>query len=811
MNKFPIIKSSLFFIIGIIVQKLFPQKFEALLLFALSIIFITFLLYLLSRGKAKHLLNLMIIFLFIITGALVYSNYIGGLKPYPFEKLKYNNCLITGKVKSIELMKEGRIIFNADLDSVKIGLQRYKMDHEFIVRIYEENLPRLDKIYNGLEIGGKFSLTGSIQQARDKRNPGEFDYNSYLFNNNISGLISVYGADKILLLPNESKSFSDKIMNFFHSVRKDIDGEIQKYHSKKTSALLRGLLLGDYKKIDEESLENFVNAGVIHVLAVSGQHVALIILIFFILFKRFNVYLKYIFAIIGLIIFVFITGTQVSVIRAVIMGILFIAANLLSRDKNVYNILAFSALIILIFNPNELFSPGFQLSYSAVLSIVYLYPIFKEWIDSFQVKSKILKKIILFSTISLSAQIGTLPFTLAYFHKLSIAAILANLFIIPASGAIIYLGIITLFSGLLFSQAGVVFASANSALSDITTWLVSLFGKTDGSFLLINQFSIYDAFIYYLTLLVILFIVKYFKRLHARFIAGALTIAVMFLLMAIDNKTILKPGVLTIIGVDVGQGDATLIKFPNGKTALIDAGNSYKNFSTGDKIILPLMDRTGIERIDYTFITHLDADHYYGIYKLVEKGKIETLYKPYPDSTNKDDIEFEKYLLSHKCVIKYFSNQILPVGNCRLYFLNYPELTDGVKYSSNNKSMILKIAYGSKSFLFTGDAGVAIENRLADYAGGFIKTDLLKVGHHGGKTSSSDRFVEAANPEMAMISAGIENRFHHPAPEVLSKLEKIGAKVMRTDKNGAIIIYSDGNNISVMDWKKKESRFIFDL
>jgi len=254
-----------------------------------------------------------------------------------------------------------------------------------------------------------------------------------------------------------------------------------------------------------------------------------------------------------------------------------------------------------------------------------------------------------------------------------------------------------------------------------------------------------------------------------------------------------------------------LIKFPNGSTALIDAGNAFKNFSNGDKVILPLMDRLGIEHIDYTFITHVDADHYYGIFKLTEKGKIRLVYKPTLDSLNKADLKFEKFLTSRGCTIKHFDKEIVQISNARLYFLNSPILYIGEKRNTNSKSMVLKLVYGSNSFLFTGDADKSIENKLVYYAGSFLRSDFLKTGHHGSKNSSAPGFISSVGPKFALISAGIENRFNHPSPEVIKNLSESGIEIFRTDKSGAVIISSDGRKISVLNWKKKESRYIFDL
>lgn len=811
MNKYPVIKIVLFFITGILAEKFFPLGSGTGVIALLSILFIAIIIFFVFRKKGEVVVSLLILSGFTLAGAVSYSIHNDSLKSFPFPKEKYNHSIVFGRIVSIELLKEGRIVFNADLDSVLIDSHSFKLRHEFIIRIYDEDFSLLKNAYERISIGDRFVLKGTIQQARNERNPGEFDYRKYLYQNGISGLATTYSTKDFNLIDKAVKSFTARIKGMFHSMRKGIDNQTQKYHQTKESALLRGLLLGDYKKIDEESLENFINAGVVHVLAVSGQHVALILLIFFFLFNRFNPYVKYSLAAIGLIMFLFITGNQISVERAVIMGLVFITAVLFNRDRNVFNILALSALIILILSPNELFSPGFQLSYSAVFSIIYIYPILKDFLESISIKPVWLKKIILFAAVSFSAQIGTLPFTLAYFHKFSVSALFANLLIIPLSGLIIYGGIITLIAVLIGGWSAAIFASANSFLSQITISIVAFFGKSGSSYIEINQFSFYDALLYYIGLVTLIYILKNFSATGAKITAVTFAAVALFFFMSFDNYSLAKNGELTVIGVDVGQGDATLIKFPNGQTALIDAGNAYKNFSNGDKVILPLMTRLDMDFIDYAFITHLDADHYYGIYKLIEKGKIGTVFKPPADSLNKTDLKFENFLKRNNCTIIHFGKESFSIGNARLYFFNSPFLYEGEKNNSNSRSMILKLVYGANSFLFTGDADRQIEKKLTLAAGHFLKSDVLKAGHHGSKNSSLPEFIDKAKPEYVFISAGIENRFRHPSPEVLKLFFESGVQVFRTDKTGAVIITSDGRKISFIDWQKKESRFIFDL
>lgn len=811
MNKFPVIKITLFFVAGIIFQYTLNFRFEFLLILLLFLFAASVLLKKTGRERGNSIAQLMLIGAFCVSGASVYSVYQSGLKPYPFEKLKIQNCIAEGKITSIELPKEGRIIFTASIDSVRINSIPAAMEHSFIVRIYDGKPDKLLRLYDSLSIGARFRIEGSIQKAKDKRNPGEFDYNDYLFHAGISGLISVYEMEKFRLIRSNPESFKDLFRNYFHKSRNEIDRTIHKLHPGREAALLRGLLLGDYKLIDEESIENYVNAGVIHVLAVSGQHVALIILIFFFLFNRFNPYLKYIASAIGLIAFLYITGAQVSVERAVIMGLTFTGALLLNRDKNIYNILSISALIILILYPHELFSPGFQLSYSAVLSIVYIYPILKDFIYSFSIKSRMLRNTILFSAVSFSAQLGTLPFTLAYFNKLSFASLIANLAVIPLSGIIIYGGIITLFFYPFWHWGGEIFSYANGLQCRIISSLVDIFGGSGISFININQFSLYDSLVYYAGLAAVLFVLRRFNLLLPKGAAVLFIVLGVIAFVSFDDVKYWKPGELLVTAVDVGQGDATIIKFPDGKGALIDAGNANKYFSIGDKVILPLLNRLGIDSLNYLFITHLDADHLFGTFKLFEKVKIGTVFKPEPAAGDSADIKFEEYLSKNNYKIHHFVNEELNIGEARLYFLNHSSLYEGIKPGTNNKSMLLKLVYGNNSFLFTGDAGREVERRLAGYSASFLKSDILKAGHHGSRNSSDPTFINSVSPVRVIISCGIENRYNHPSPDVIGYFYQKNIEVLRTDKHGGIMLLSDGTKILNIDWKKRESRSIFDL
>jgi competence protein ComEC len=423
------------------------------------------------------------------------------------------------------------------------------------------------------------------------------------------------------------------------------------------------------------------------------------------------------------------------------------------------------------------------------------------------IKIKWLNWFLAFSVTSLSAQIGTLPFTLTYFHRLSVSSLLANLIVIPVSGAIVALGIFTLLVGAIFSWFGSVFASANELLTYVMYFFVRLMGGDKYSYILINQFSVYDAVLFYLVLVLIFFILKNFTNRNAKIVGVTLSVMLWILFIRLDNYELTPKNSLSVMQIDIGQGDAALIKFPNGKTALIDAGEATQYFDNGERVILPLMDKLGIDAVDYGFISHVDSDHYKGFLSIISKNRIKQIYKPKLDPNSQKDIDLEKYLTSNGIPFKYYSKEIIPIGNSRIYVLNDTTNHYFESMSSNEQSGMLKLVYGNNSFLFTGDASTKVESEYVDSYKTFLRSDVLKAGHHGSRSSTSEEFLEYVKPDYAVISAGVMNKFHHPHKDIIERFDQNNINVVRTDKSGAIMFRSNGSKIEKINWKKKESTF----
>ncbi len=794
MNKYPAIKVTLLFIVGILLQHIVHFKETLLILIVSVLLVITLVLFVIKSSKEFYKI-LFLSLLFLSTGSFFYLVEQTENIKYPFKLVKIRNSQITASIESISLLKKKKL--TATLKLLSFGNNKFANNeqYKFLCNFWKDTTSILDSLYNKLEVGNKVSFVGTIQRAKNQRNPNEFDYENYLINKGITGIINCYRLETIDIIDDSQNFF----LNSVFKIRKAIDIRIKELYNPTAAALLKGLLLADRSDIDYKTKKYFMNTGVIHVLAVSGLHVGFISIIFLLLFARFGIRYQFGLTIIGIIFFLILTGGHSSVFRASVMAIMFLIARLTNRSTNGINSLAIAALIILLFNPKELFDPGFLLSFSAVLSILILYPVLSEKIRAINT-NKLIRKFLLFIGVTFVAQLGTLPFTIIYFNKISIVSLFANLLVIPLIGFIVGIGILSLVVSIFSFWVASVFAITNIMLIDFLYRLVILFGTVSFAYIPIYKFSILDGIFFYLFLFIIFYSIKKFNSKIALAVVVLLLIASLPNYFEFDNYNLLPDGDLTIATIDVGQGDAILIKFPNNKTALIDAGNRTEYFDNGERIILPLLKSLEIDKLDYVFISHLDTDHFGGTISLIDYGIVKYLYKPFSNGSHKEQV-FEKYLKENNVNFSYYSKKSFNIDGCKLYFLN--DTTDNIykSFDINNKSGIIKLVYGKTSFLFVGDLEEEGEVYLINKYGKYLKSDVLKIGHHGSKSSSSLEFIDSVKPRLGIISAGIMNKFHHPAKLVLNRFEKRKIKIRRTDKEGAIILASDGNRIRNISWR----------
>jgi len=792
MNQFPLIKINIIFIIGIIIQNSINTEYLVLIISA-CVLLITGILF--SLLKFRRTLTFILMLLTVLSGSFSYYFASSQLQQYPFSRTKIKDAVIYGSIINIQPAGAYQLKFRLHADSVHLNNKSIKINHDFLCSV-RDTMKELKQLSYALSPGNYIAAKGILSKPAGERNPGEFNYYNYLHRENISGLITLYNAKDIII----SHNGKNKLKDLIYSTQLNLSGTIDTLLNNDAGSLLKGLILADRSGIDPDIIDNFINSGVIHILSVSGLHIGYIVLIFIFLTGRISFKLRVPLIIAGIIMYTAVTGAPPSVVRAALMSIIIFIALLSNRSTNLLNTLSLACLLSLIYNPLDLFHPGFQLSYAAVAAIALFYYYFGDKFKEMAVKNKVISGISVFFLISLFAQIGTLPFTVYYFGKISLVSLLANIFVIPGTGLILGAGIFMLLLNSFWFWGAGIYASCINFMVYLLYTAVHLFSDFKWSYIVINNFTLQDAVIFYFLTIFLLLMINRFKRLIAKFMLIPFIVINIIVMCSIDDNDLFTEGELSVMAIDVGQGDAFLIKFPNGKTALIDAGESSRFFDTGEKVIMPLMERLHIENINCGFITHMDSDHYEGFLSLLENAKVDKIIKPEAVRDFPVDVRLEQWLQKNKIPVAHYEKKFITEGNVRIYMLNNP---DKFPYKDmKNRSGVVKLVYGKTSILFMGDTEIPGERALMTSYGSFLKSDILKLGHHGSKNATSEEFLYTVRPAYALISSGRDNRFNHPSPETLLRLGKRNVRELRTDISGAVLIRSDGEKIEIVNWKK---------
>ncbi len=790
MKNYPVTWVVVFFISGILLQHFITINFYCFLGFYLAV-----LLSLLFSQKHSEYLSILILFSIILAGNIT-ANISYSERHFYADKIeKENNFTIYGKATFVYLVNKDGLRIDIEVDSAIVNKITLHRNVNIICRVTGIENKHIDSLYSIIAPGNKITACGTFIKGSTGRNPGEFNYSNYLHLYGTTGILNVYNISDFQITDHNASSFSNFIFNF----RKSVAEKLSAWHDYQAASLMKGLLLADRTEINDQTKTEFVNAGVVHVLAVSGLNVEYVVLLCIILLGRFNIIPKSILTVLSIIFFLLITGMSASVFRAVIMSIVVIIAYITGRSTNIINSMAISSLILLAFYPFYIYDPGFQLTYAAVFSMAVFYPLLHKHTKN--IKSKTIQVLCQLGALTLSAQIGTIPFTLYFFGKLSLTALAANLIVIPFIGFIVGVGLASLVFAYFFPAAALFYGTVNSLLIQLLYFIIHISGGEGYSFIRIRNFTLFDSVVFYAFMILFLYLNKKFIGIFSKVILIMLLFADFYIITLVDKKNLITKNELNVMMIDVGQGDSFLIKFPDGETALIDAGNTSMKYDYGEKVVKPLLNYLNISSIDYGFVSHVDADHYSGFVSLIQSGLIKRIYKPDQDTILTRDVNFESFLRKNKLPVNHPRRQIIKTGNARIYILNSDYAGFSKTKSNNDKSMLIKIAYGNTSFLFTGDLSKKAEDYYRTFYGDKLKSSVLKVSHHGSKNGSSLSMLELIKPNISLISAGLKNKYRHPAPEVIAKLHYINSEILRTDKQGAALLRSDGVSMYSVNWR----------
>lgn len=810
LKNIPALKFSIVLSAGIIAgSQILFDTFILILLIFIDLIFLG--IFCMRNFSSQHNICMILTFLLIFLTGIFRANtefYFlpeNSVKYFP-ETQKNQNIILSGIILEIPETDSSGIRFSLESENIVSAADTFSIEGIVKCSIRKNLFSKNEESAPLLFAGDEVMIEGKITEPSGKRNPGEFDYKKYLEIHDIHKTFYANGYGNVSVI-------SGNNLNFFYQKlifpsKKYVIGIIDKNYNKNEAAYLTGLVTGERSGISDDMKSDFVNAGVMHLIAVSGLNVAYIIIFVMLTLSVFRVSLfpKIIITILFLIFYCLFTGSTASIVRTSIMGILVLTAILTERKVLFYNSLGVAAMLILLWDPKQLFDAGFILSFTATLSMVILYTRFEKiFISKLISFSTPLKKfmlgiMVLFFT-SLAAQIGTIPVTANYFGKISLVSILANIIAVPLANLSLAIGFLQIFFSLFSENLSSVIAETNGLLLFCQLAFIKWCASLEFAYIEAGNFSFPDMIFFYGTVILI-FSIRRKSEICIRLILCLMLTAGNF----IYNYDFTRK--LRVTFLDVGQGDCALIQTPDGMNILTDCGRTSFTSDSGERTIIPYLKRCGIDRIDLLIITHLHLDHIGGInsiLKNIETGKIIESGQKF----NSGFINTMDSLISIKKIereIVSAGDVIQDIDDIRLYFLhpgkNYINEDMNVhKENPNNGSVTFILKYGETDFLFSGDIEKESEEILARRYSDFLKTDVLKVAHHGSITSSTIPFLNKNKPEIAIISCGKFNKFNHPSDLIMNRLERSGARIFRTDNDAAVLMESDGKNVEITDWK----------
>lgn len=622
-----------------------------------------------------------------------------------------------------------------------------------------------------IKYGDSLYIEGEFKQPEEARNYKGYNYKQYLKTKKIIGTVEL---EKVKILKSSNGSFIHNIQKY---IRDTINGTL----TDEEGNLLLAILLGDKDKLSEDIQESFKTSNLSHMLAVSGAHVSYIILGLTYVLQNSIIGKKNgkIVCIIFLLAFMAITNFTPSVTRACIMAILTLLSSIIYRKSDVYTNISVAALITLIFNPYSLLDLGFQLSYGGTIGII----IFIKRIQEKKSNSKVINYIKQMALVSIYANIIIIPIMMYHFNTVSFTFIISNIMASPILGIIVITGFLFIIASITVKPLTRLIAIFIKPILSILIKISQICSKLPFSNILVVTPYMFNVISYYA---IILYCIKSKKNNKCKII-----ICLLIVLILINFIIYIFPQKLRIFFIDVGQGDSTLIITPDKKTVLVDGGGS-DSFDVGEKVLLPyLLDRR-ILKVDYVLISHFDTDHCGGILTIMEKVKVKNIIIS-EQAEHSENYERFKKLMIHKKIrlIEVKKGDKIKIGRYSEFKILFPTSRLLSENPLNNNSIVAQFNYNNFKMLFTGDIEKLAEQQILKTEKAEIRADILKVAHHGSKTSSIPEFIKAVKPKIALIGVGKNNTFGHPNQQTIKNLENIKCRIYRTDLQGEIIIKID--------------------
>jgi competence protein ComEC len=681
-----------------------------------------------------------------------------------------------------------------------------------------------------LDYGQRVEIEARIRPPHNYNNPGSFDYAVYLARQKIYWTATMVRHSQVRTLPGRCGS---KFWSIIYKIRTAAVDRIEKLYPNDAYAtgMMEAVLIGEKSKLEKVWTENFRRTGTYHTLVIAGFHVTILAACLLFLLRICTLPQTQALAITCLAawLYALVSGSNAPAVRAAAGFTLYAIAKFFFRRGRVLNLLSAIAILYLLWDPDQLFDAAFQLSFlcvavigafavplleatsvpiaralrnpSAIAADAHMPPRSAQFRVELRLIAETIHPVTLIplalllrvavfayelAVISTIVQIGLALPMAEYFHRVSFSGFSSNLIVTPLMGAVVPVGFFAIFTGWHWP------AVLASVMLNISARVVNWHAHLDPNWRMPDP-PIWLA-LSFITSLLILAVAIHKRYLRWPSLAAALTLFA--LLIHQPSRTGPRPVLLELTAIDVGQGDSLLVIFPNGAKMLVDGGGhlqfgraSRSSLDTGEDVVSPYLWSRGISQLDVVVATHAHQDHIGGLPAILENFRPKELWV----GANPQPQLLEHAARLHIPVIQRHAEQAFDFSGASVQILSPPEDFPPTK-AINNDSLAFRITYGLRSFLLTGDMEKPMEARLLSEAAD-LHSDVLKVGHHGSKTSTIQPFLDAVSPSIALISDGFENSFGHPNKDVLARLRDRHSAVLRTDLDGLITVRTDGQHL----------------
>jgi competence protein ComEC len=739
------------------------------------------------------------------------------------------------------LTVRGRLVREADRfpDKMRLYVAAERAGQETEPLPPARGLIRVTVLRRGpFRIGDEVRFHGRIRFPRNFGDPGEFDYEAFMARNGIAATMLALaprgGGLAVAILAHRREFPASQI----ESVRGRIAAFIDRNLDDPVASEMRALVIGDRGGISRTMHQTFARTGMAHLLVISGLHLSMVAAVIFAA-VRFILLLfpaiagrgwanrgAALAAMVAVTAYAAIAGHHVSTIRALVMVLAYMFAVAIGRPREALASLALAAIVICLALPGSSADVGFELSFASVVAIVLGMRRYAAWVERRRfdrssagvapTHGEIAWEWTLgYVAVSFWAMLAVTPLTAFYFNQFSLVGLIANAVVVPImglGGTVLGLAACALSfvwagpAGAILRAAGRFVAAGNLLADWFVNWPLAwsrVFTPT----------AVELALAYGVLMVWLVWPLRWrSERGGDSSSAGDAgnrrwryaVLAALFGAIVVDSgwwtyQRYFNPD-LRVTFLSVGEGDGAVVRFPGSRVMLVDAGGGWHDFDMGERIVARYLWSLKIMHVDWLALSHPDRDHFGGF------GFIARNFSPrafWTDGLSSRDVTYSELLATLDALNvprRVVDARVAPmhIGGVTVAVLN-PPARAGI--SPNNSSMVLRLQFGATSFLFTGDLEAAGERALI---GGGRRLDalILKVPHHGSRTSSSAQFVEAVHPEVVVISLGYHNRFHFPAAEVVDRYRQEGAQLLRTDRDGAVIVDATGGGATLRAYRR---------